>query len=103
MTYEIYRGSTLGVTLANTLDEMVQSRQITAGMALRVLMQFDYSIHRIIADEIRTKGVIKGKLETYRFFDDVWTFVLRDVRFKIEEAYVTIDSLKIVACNTRRD
>lgn len=103
MSYEIYRECTLGRTLTNSLDEMVQSKEMTPVMALRILLQFDKSMHRIISNEIRSRAIIKGRLSTYRFFDDVWTFVLKEVRLKIDEACVLLDNIKIVACNSKKE
>jgi len=39
-------------------------------------------------------------MDTYRFYNDVWTFVLSDVTFKKEkEEFIKIDKIKIVACD----
>ena len=46
---------------------------------------------------------MKGHLETYRFCDDVWTFLVKEVHFKAEGG-VTFDApkVKIVACNSKK-
>ena len=38
---------------------------------------------------------LKGSLNTYRFCDNVWTFVLNDVEFR---EVTELDKVKIVAC-----
>lgn len=41
----------------------------------------------------------KGHLDTYRFCDEVWTFLIKDVTFKMENSSqtVTADRIKIVS------
>ncbi len=39
---------------------------------------------------------LQGHLNTYRFCDNVWTFVLNDVEFKNGD-FVSVDKVKIVA------
>lgn len=42
---------------------------------------------------------LKGSLNTYRFCDNVWTFVLNDVEFREVTDLVKVDKVKIVACD----
>ncbi len=45
----------------------------------------------------------QGHLETYRFCDDVWTFLVKDVRFKSDGGQeFTADKVKIVSCNSKK-
>lgn len=47
--------------------------------------------------------VLQGHLDTYRFCDDVWTFLIKDVTFKLDnQTSVTADKVKIVSCNSKR-
>uniref|UniRef100_A0A3B1JIQ1 General transcription factor IIA, 2 n=1 Tax=Astyanax mexicanus TaxID=7994 RepID=A0A3B1JIQ1_ASTMX len=41
----------------------------------------------------------RGSLNTYRFCDNVWTFVLNDVEFREVTDLVKVDKVKIVACD----
>ena len=95
--YELYRRSALGLALTDTLDELVRHHQLTPSMAMRVLVQFDKSINDIIVLS-RSRGNIKSHLDTYRFCDDVWSFALTETNLRIEDEYITIPKLKIVAC-----
>lgn len=46
---------------------------------------------------------VQGHLDTYRFCDEVWTFLIKDVTFKMEgNQSVTVDKVKIVSCNAKR-
>lgn len=38
-------------------------------------------------------------MDTYRFCDNVWTFMLSDVEFKETQEIAKVDKLKIVACD----
>uniref|UniRef100_A0A8I5TL17 Ral transcription factor IIA subunit 2 n=1 Tax=Pongo abelii TaxID=9601 RepID=A0A8I5TL17_PONAB len=41
----------------------------------------------------------QGSLNTYRFCDNVWTFVLNDVEFREVTELIKVDKVKIVACD----
>uniref|UniRef100_A0A2K6G9U3 Transcription initiation factor IIA gamma chain n=1 Tax=Propithecus coquereli TaxID=379532 RepID=A0A2K6G9U3_PROCO len=45
MAYGLYRNTTLGNSLQESLDELIQSQQITPQLALQVLLQFDKAIN----------------------------------------------------------
>ncbi|KAH9368151.1 hypothetical protein HPB48_018816 [Haemaphysalis longicornis] len=66
-----------------------QCGQITPHLALKVLLQFDKSINNALANRVKTRLTFKvncsfkpAHLSTYRFCDNVWTFVLKDVEFR---------------------
>lgn len=99
MSYQLYRNTTLGNTLQESLDELIQLGQITPELALKVLQQFDKAINNALANRVKNKINFKGHLNTYRFCDNVWTFVLNDVEFKEVSDLVTVDKVKIVACD----
>lgn len=40
-----------------------------------------------------------GKLSTYRFCDNVWTFMLNDVEFRDVHEMAKVEKVKIVACD----
>ena len=100
MSYQLYRNTTLGQTLQDSLDELVSAGQISSQLALRVLLQFDKSINNALATRVRSRLSFKaGHLSTYRFCDNVWTFVLKDVEFREVQELVRMDKVKIVACD----
>jgi len=99
MSYQLYRNTTLGHTLQESLDELIQLGQITPQLALKVLLQFDKSINSALSNRVKNKISFKGHLNTYRFCDNVWTFVLTNVEFKDNTETVTVDKVKIVACD----
>ncbi|CAN7982570.1 unnamed protein product, partial [Ixodes hexagonus] len=100
MSYQLYRNTTLGNTLQESLDELIQCGQITPHLALKVLLQFDKAINNALANRVKTRLTFKaGHLSTYRFCDNVWTFVLKDVEFREVQELVKADKVKIVACD----
>jgi transcription initiation factor TFIIA small subunit len=101
MNYEFYRRSAPGVALTEALDELVRGGQITPQLAMRVLFQFDRSISEALG-AVRGKCVIKGHLSSYRYLDDVWTFIVRNAELKFDDDVRTSPLLKIVACNARK-
>ncbi|OQV11976.1 putative Transcription initiation factor IIA subunit 2 [Hypsibius exemplaris] len=105
MAYQLYRTTTLGSTLQESLDEMIQNNQIPPALALKILQQFDKVINNALESRVKSRLNFKaGKLETYRYCDNVWTFILRDVEFKDSQGHghsepVKVDKVKIVACD----
>mmetsp|Transcript_6816 Transcript_6816/g.17456 ORF Transcript_6816/g.17456 Transcript_6816/m.17456 type:complete len:121 (-) Transcript_6816:856-1218(-) len=101
--YELYRRSTLGMTLTDALDEMVTNGELTPTIAMKVLAQFDKCMGQALK-EMKTKTTFKGTLDTYRFCDNVWTFILDDVTFNTTgpggyKDTAHVEKLKIVACD----
>ena len=99
MSYQLYRNTTLGHTLQESLDELMQHQMLSPALALRVLIQFDKSINTALNTRVKTKlnfkvspevtGIVlktfhcqADKLNTYRFCDNVWTFMLKEVEFR---------------------
>ncbi|XP_051132443.1 transcription initiation factor IIA subunit 2-like [Andrographis paniculata] len=100
-TFELYRRSTIGMCLTETLDQMVSGGILSPALAIKVLIQFDQSVTEVIDNEAKSKISIKGHLHTYRYCDNVWTFLLQNAQLKSEEGQETVESLKIVACDSK--
>ncbi|KAK6143641.1 hypothetical protein DH2020_023989 [Rehmannia glutinosa] len=101
-TFELYRRSTIGMCLTETLDQMVSSGILSPEHAIQVLIQFDKVISLYIYVRVRvTLLLLQGHLHTYRFCDNVWTFILQNAQLKSEEGQETVDSVKIVACDSK--
>ncbi|KAK4489971.1 hypothetical protein RD792_000625 [Penstemon davidsonii] len=146
-TFELYRRSTIGMCLTETLDEMVSSGVLSPEHAIQVLVQFDKSMTEALESQVKSKVTIKdvrdedavdtrrdlkprveesagrigkfvrycemlydakrmaicglGHLHTYRFCDNVWTFILQNAQFKNEECQETVGRVKIVACDSK--
>ncbi|XP_042387994.1 transcription initiation factor IIA subunit 2 [Zingiber officinale] len=100
-TFELYRRSSIGMCLTETLDEMVSTGALSPELAIQVLMQFDKSMTEALETQVKSKVTIKGHLHTYRFCDNVWTFILQDATFKSDELNDQARRVKIVACDSK--
>ncbi|KAJ6113521.1 Transcription initiation factor IIA small chain (TFIIA 13.5 kDa subunit) [Penicillium sp. IBT 18751x] len=111
--YELYRGSSLGLSLTDTLDDLINEGRIEPQLAMKILSTFDRVVTEVLADKVRARLTFKanpnalfasqGHLDTYRFCDEVWTFLIKDVTFKLDnQTQVTADKVKIVSCNSKR-
>ncbi|CAG7725784.1 unnamed protein product [Allacma fusca] len=99
-SYQIYRNTTLGTTLQESLDEMIQYNQITPQLANRIYLQFDRSMSNALANRVKSRVNFKAsKLGMYRFCDNVWTWILNDVEFRDVNEIAKVDKVKIVACD----
>jgi transcription initiation factor TFIIA small subunit len=58
--YELYRRSTLGVTLTEALDELIQSGHISPQLAMKILTQFDKSMAEALGENVRTRVNFKA-------------------------------------------
>ncbi|KAG9447520.1 hypothetical protein H6P81_013648 [Aristolochia fimbriata] len=87
--------------LTETLDEMVSNGTLSPEVAIQVLVQFDKSMTEALETQVKSKVSIKAHLHTYRFCDNVWTFILQDAIFKNEETQENVGSMKIVACDAK--
>ncbi|CAL8094975.1 unnamed protein product [Calicophoron daubneyi] len=96
MTYhQMYRRTTLGNTLQEALDEMVEHKLLPSKTAIK---KFDQCISVALAKRVKNRLSLRGHLNTYRFCDNVWTLVMNDVEIKDSSAIMTVDKIKIVAC-----
>ncbi|KAL1972895.1 hypothetical protein VTN31DRAFT_6437 [Thermomyces dupontii] len=101
--YELYRGSSLGLSLTDTLDDLINEGRIEPQLAMKILSNYDRVITEALAEKVTGRMSFKGHLDTYRFCDEVWTFLIKDVTFKLENNQtVTADKVKIVSCNSKR-
>ncbi|CAH2351913.1 transcription initiation factor IIA subunit 2 [[Candida] railenensis] len=111
--YELYRRSTIGTTLADALDTLISDEKIQPQLAMRILHNFDRIVSELLKSEAgiaKSKLTFKGDLHTYRFCDDVWTFIIKNVLIKLTDVStndsndneINVDKFKIVACNSRK-
>ncbi|PNY14472.1 transcription initiation factor IIA subunit 2-like protein [Trifolium pratense] len=61
-TFELYRRSTIGNCLTETLDEMVQNGTLSPELAIQVLVQFDKSMTEALETQVKSKVSIKSYL-----------------------------------------
>ena len=106
---------------------MVEEGRIEPQLAMKVVGCFDRIVTEVLADKVKarlsfkvtiprtrlmgeflwgmelTVWFTKGHLDTYRFCDEVWTFLIKDVNFKLDnQSQVHADKVKIVSCNSKK-
>ncbi len=80
-----------------------RDQRIEPQLALRILANFDRIIAENIKEQLKSKLSFKGHLHIYRFCDDVWTFVIKNVDIKLDHNETAhADRIEIVANNSRR-
>jgi transcription initiation factor TFIIA small subunit len=99
MSYQLYRNTTLGTTLQDSLDELLQAQQISPSLKTKVLEEFDRAINNALATRVRNRINFKGQLNTYRFCDNVWTFVIEEAEFREVIESIKVKKVKVVACD----
>ncbi|KAI8630270.1 transcription initiation factor IIA [Xylariaceae sp. FL1651] len=101
--YELYRQSSVGTALADTLEDLFIKNRIDPQLVMKVLANFDRAIPRALQGKVRSRLTFNGNLDTYRFCDEVWTFQLKNLTFKMENGgqVVSADKIKIVSCTVK--
>ncbi|KAF2838766.1 transcription initiation factor IIA, gamma subunit [Patellaria atrata CBS 101060] len=101
--YELYRRSSLGGALTDTLDGLITDRRIEPQLAMKIVANFDKAVADVLAEKVKSRLSFKGHLDTYRFCDDVWTFIIKDINFKLDNSQqIHSDRVKIVSCSSKR-
>ena len=74
--------------------------QISEKLAGRVLREFDKSINNALAARVKTRYNFKGTLSTYRFCDNVWTLLFKEIEFReTQQEKIVAHNVKFVACD----
>ncbi|GMT19982.1 hypothetical protein PFISCL1PPCAC_11279, partial [Pristionchus fissidentatus] len=98
-TYQLYRNTTVGQALQQTLNDFLAEEVLSNALAERVMATFDKVINKTLNTKAKNKMNFKAeKLRAYRFCDNVWTFVIERVEFR-ESITAPKERLKIVACD----
>ncbi|KAL8906868.1 MAG: hypothetical protein Q9172_006852 [Xanthocarpia lactea] len=101
--YEIYRQSSIGTTLIDSLDDLINSGRIEPQLANKIIKNFDKIVSEVMNEKVKARLNFKGHLDTYRFCDEVWTFLIKDVNFKLDnQNQIQAEKIKIVSCNSKR-
>lgn len=95
--------NSIGDCLIDTIDELINDGRIEPQLAMKILLNFDKTIADVLAEKVKARLTFKGHLETYRFCDEVWTFLVKDVKFKTDtSSEFHADKVKIVSCNGKK-
>jgi transcription initiation factor TFIIA small subunit len=62
----------------DSLQELIECGAIPQSLAHTVLLQFDKTVNEALSTRAKNRVVFHSeKLSTYRFCDNVWTFLLK--------------------------
>jgi transcription initiation factor TFIIA small subunit len=53
--YELYRSTSIGQTLADTLDDLISSRRIEPQLAMKVMQNFDQNIANVLGEKVKAR------------------------------------------------
>ncbi|KAH7447206.1 hypothetical protein KP509_01G097100, partial [Ceratopteris richardii] len=96
---KLYRKMSIGTSFMDVPDELVTNGSTTPLHAIKVLIQFDKSMNKALETRIKSKVSFKGHLHTYRFYDNMWTFLLENAMFKKDNKNLQVDLVKVNACD----
>jgi hypothetical protein len=99
MSELVLRKTTIGYSLANTVEELVAKKKISEKLGETIMAQFDKSIISAIESQIPTsaKCTFKGHVQGVRRYDNVWMFNLDTVEYKQGKVLRSIGNIKLVA------
>eukprot|EP01025_Chloroclados_australasicus_P047351 TRINITY_DN5289_c0_g1_i1.p3 TRINITY_DN5289_c0_g1~~TRINITY_DN5289_c0_g1_i1.p3 ORF type:complete len:122 (-),score=10.50 TRINITY_DN5289_c0_g1_i1:254-619(-) len=82
---ELYRQTTLGMTLIETIAELISEDKLpdNGELGIRILTEFDQTIAQAFEKKVPSKAKIESRLSTYRYIDSMWTFELTDAKVKV--------------------
>lgn len=97
-----YRASIIGQELEESLDEFVENGIFDEEQKKTIMELFDRAISTALSTWVRTKATVKGPLHHYRNHDDIWTFFLDHIEFKLDGATVSSpERTKIISVSKR--
>jgi transcription initiation factor TFIIA small subunit len=100
---QLYRSGSLGSALIDTLDDLATSKKMEPQLAAQILRQFDKTMEESFRGQTKTKMSHKGLLRTYRLCDEIWSFDLRDIIFKMDNGEkVHVKRMKAIAFSSDR-
>lgn len=97
-----YRLSLLGQDLSETLEELITNGLFDEGLKDVVMEHFDCAMANALAQQVRSKAVIKGAISHYRNHDDIWFIFLKSIDMKIDGKGVESAAVTQVIAVTKR-
>jgi transcription initiation factor TFIIA small subunit len=79
--YQIYRSTTIGLALDETLHELVYRQILTPSIVDYIFNVFDQIITQSMKEKNESSLIFKGHLLSYRACDQVWTFIFDSLIF----------------------
>lgn len=86
MSFQIYRNTSVGESLMETIEELAIEGKLSEELAVLVLRQFDTSMSTALKKFVTGKATMKANMKTYHYYDNVWTFSLAGIEFRLNQA-----------------
>ncbi|GLC36021.1 hypothetical protein PLESTB_000530100 [Pleodorina starrii] len=103
MSFQIYRNTSVGESLMETIEQLAEEGKLPEEVALAVLKQFDTSMSEAIKKFVTGKATMKANMKTYHYYENVWTFSLEEVEFKLNQAGSgSMAGAQTMKCNTTK-
>ena len=100
--HPLYRKSTLGCTLEESLLDLIEDKKISENLSKTILEEFDKTVPKNLST-IKNKMTFKGHCHTYRSVDNVFMFLLENPTFVIDkQTDIELDFVKIVAFDAKQ-
>ncbi|KAF8318026.1 hypothetical protein DL93DRAFT_2076609 [Clavulina sp. PMI_390] len=97
--YELYRESSIGFALADSLDELITNGSISPQLARNMLLQFDKSVSEALRKEVKSTATVKGRIHINRLVEDVRIFEIQNATFKMDGSQtINVPRIRIVSC-----
>jgi transcription initiation factor TFIIA small subunit len=95
----MYEDTLLTKTFKESLGDLVEEGVLPVRLAQQLLSQFDRILFSTLDTKVPTTAQLTGTLDSYRYCDDVWTFVVADAVISVPGAEAEIPSkmIKITA------
>ena len=93
----IYKYTTLGVTLEETLEKFVQGGMIPDSLRASFITTFQRTMHEELETVTRT-ATLRGKVHTYRNNQGVYTFYVQDAKIQTPLDHMNSAQMLKIVC-----
>lgn len=98
----LYRFTSLGESLKETLDQFVSTNQIDSELSESFLECFESKFLKVVSEKATKSCALKGHLNTYKHLPDVWRLWIENTTISTETEAISSRMLNIVAVNAKK-
>ena len=98
----LYRFTSLGESLKETLDHFVSNKQIDQELSEAFLECFESKFLKVVSEKATKSCTLKGHLNTYKHLPDVWRLWIENAKIATETEAISSRMLNIVAVNAKK-
>jgi len=94
----LYRSSTLGLTLAQSVEDLVEEDLLDPEISEHIMSTFDSVVAKTFDESIRARMTIEGELKTYRCLENSWELQVNNATAHLDGDVEYVPELLIFAC-----